>query len=109
MGEFVPAIVLTFVTFMLLVWMQFTPPSRGAVIAVFPSNKGMDDVWTAVANTEAQLVRGTRFSNTFVLYSDEKGFPTRLKEEGAMLVFAYSGVTWCGAKINNNLSAFPAV
>ena len=58
--------------------------TSGTVLAVFPPRSSQDEVFEAIAETDARIIRATLFSNAWIIENTEADFVARLKEAGAL-------------------------
>ncbi|MAW52098.1 MAG: hypothetical protein CME01_04665 [Geminicoccus sp.] len=88
--------------------------TSGTVLAVFPPRTPTDDVFAAVDQTDARIIRATLFSNAWIVESQAPDFVGRLRGAGALAAWKpVSGVSFavggCGfGAIMSNDPAFDA-
>ena len=83
MRDFLPSLIMAFIVIAVILFVELTPPSSGAVVAVLGPNTTLRDT---VNKTDAFLVRQGEIPNSYVLYSKAPDFPARLRQAGALLV-----------------------
>lgn len=83
MRDFLPSLIMAMFVIVVIMIVELTPPSSGAVIAVLGPNTTLRET---VNKTDAFLVRQGEIPNSYVLYSKAPDFPARLRQAGALLV-----------------------
>ena len=58
--------------------------TSGAVLAVFPPRTPQDQIFAAIEQSDARILRATRLSNAWILEGTEPGFVGGLKAAGAL-------------------------
>ena len=58
--------------------------SSGAVLALFPPRTPQDEIFAAIDQTDARVLRATRLSNAWILEGSSPGFVGALKAAGAL-------------------------
>ncbi|MAV47789.1 MAG: hypothetical protein CMM70_07970 [Rhodospirillaceae bacterium] len=67
----------------------------GTVLAVFPPRTPADQVFAAIDETDARIIRATLFSNAWIVEEQSPGFVARLREAGALAAWKpISGVSF---------------
>jgi len=56
----------------------------GTVLAVFPPRTPADEVFEAIDQTEARIIRATLFSNAWIIENTDPDFVARIKAAGAL-------------------------
>lgn len=83
--------------------------TSGTVLAVFPPRTPADQVFAAIEQTDARVIRATLFSNAWILENQAPDFVARLQEAGALAAWKpVSGVSFAvggcgfGAMLSND-------
>ena len=58
--------------------------TSGAVLAVFPPRTPQDQIFAAIEQSDARVLRATRLSNAWILEGTQTGFVGALKAAGAL-------------------------
>ncbi len=58
--------------------------TSGAVLAVFPPRTAQDQIFAAIEQSDARVLRATRLSNAWILEGTQTGFVGALKSAGAL-------------------------
>lgn len=83
MRDFLPSFLIAFIAIGVILAWELSPPESGTVIAVLAPGVSLK---TAVNSTDAFFVGESEIPGGYVLYSNQPGFPERLRNAGAMLV-----------------------
>ena len=58
--------------------------TSGTVLAVFPPRTPADEVFAAIDQTNARIIRATLFSNAWIVENNQPDFVARLRDAGAL-------------------------
>lgn len=90
--DFVPAVAFTLLSAGAVFAATMLPPPKGEMAVVFPPATSELTAWALVRQAGGLIVAPTRLSNIVVAYAPDTGFQTRVRELGALFLFAAKGL-----------------
>ncbi|WP_262690148.1 hypothetical protein [Kordiimonas aestuarii] len=100
MRDLIPSILMTAFILSSIALMSMVPPSRGVVLAMYNPFLRQDAHVSSIINADAYFVAEGRLPGSFLVASDARDLPNRLRANGAILVLDPFGAAGCGAQFS---------
>ena len=97
--DFLPAVVFTLLSGVVVFTATMQPPAKGEMAVVFPPATSELTAWALVRQAGGLIVSPTRLSNVVVAYAPDTGFETRVRQLGALFLFAAKGL--CAPRVKS--------